>query len=209
MDFDRLRDEPIPHETLNWLEGGEQSGVSQAMTSIARKIEGKNRRERLYNAAVFVDKNLPLDRWYNDLSFSKTVDELLERGKLGSCSDFALVQIALFRALGIPSRMVITANVNWIHQFRRDRLSMTEGHCFIEVYLEDRWFLFDSTFRWLYSMYDETLTSYPHGEVFCARGKDFWDMGVRTNKDFDTLLRGLATNFGGIYHEPHYPKRPF
>jgi transglutaminase-like putative cysteine protease len=209
MDFDQFQDGPIPQEAVTWLEAGEQSALSQAMASIAKKIEGKNRRERLYNAAVFIGKNLPVDRWYNDSSFSRTADELVDRRVLGGCSDFALVQIALFRAQSIPSRMVVTANVDWIHQFRRDRLSMTEGHCFIEVYLEHGWFLFDSTFRWLYSGYDPTRTSYPHGEIFCARGRDFWDMGIRTNEDFDSLLRRLATKFDGVYEDPQYPRLPF
>lgn len=64
------------------------------------------------------------------------------------------MEIALFRALSIPSRMVVTCNVDWIELFKRDDLSLSEGHSFIEVFLEDRWHLVDSTYRVLFSGYD-------------------------------------------------------
>ncbi|MEL0630582.1 transglutaminase family protein [Psychromonas aquatilis] len=54
----------------------------------------------------------------------------------GVCRDFAHVSIALCRALGIPARYVSGYAVG---------LTPPDFHGFFEVYLEDRWYLFDAT----------------------------------------------------------------
>jgi len=104
--------------------------------------------------------------------------------------------------------MVITANVDWMHQYREDGLAMSEGHSFIEVFLEDRWHLVDSTYRWFFSDYDPGSPYYPHGEYFCKRGKDFWDMGIRNLRDSDIALRERALSYKEDFREPAYPKYP-
>lgn len=208
FDFTRFQDGPIPEEVEVWLEGGKQSAVTQRIAVEASKISGANRRERLFRAMRHIWKNFSYDQWLNSSMFLRTADELVESRILGGCSDFALAEIALFRALGIPARMVITANVDWMKQYRQDGLAMTEGHSFIEVFLEDRWYLVDSTFRWFYTGYDPGLLSYPHGEYFCKRGKDFWDVGIRGVKDLDRMLREHAQNYAGGFQEPLYSRHP-
>ncbi len=91
-----------------WLEGGAQSTVTPRIVEEAKGISGKNRRERLFRAMVHVWRSFSYDGWLNAEAFHRTADELFESRILGGCSDFALVEIALFRALGIPSRMVVT-----------------------------------------------------------------------------------------------------
>jgi transglutaminase-like putative cysteine protease len=207
-DFSDLKDRPIPEHIVVWLEGGEQTRGTALITAEAQRITGKNRRERLYLAMAYIWSNFRYDSWLNTVAFSRTAHELFESKSLGSCSDFALAQIALFRSVGIPSRMVITANVDWMDQYRHDPLAMSEGHSFIEVFLEDRWHLVDSTYRWLFYDYDPDVLDYPHGERFCKRGKDFWDMGIRNIQDFDELLRGKAAIYAGDFVDPRYPKHP-
>ena len=148
------------------------------------------------------------DRWLNSKRFLRTADELYQVRVLGGCSDYALVEISMFRALGIPSRMVMTASVDWIYQYRQDDLTMVHGHSFIEVFLERRWYLVDTTFRWFFSEYDPGLPSYPHGEYLCRRGKDFWDMGIKGPDDLDRVMRNLALKYAGDFKEPSYPKQP-
>ncbi len=212
MDFSLFQDKRVPPEASVWLRSGEQSTVSGRIKSIAGEITGRNRRERLYRSVILTAERYPWDPWYNKDAFSTTADEIMGRARIGGCSDSALVMTTLFRASGIPSRMVVTANVDWMHRFKHDRMSLTTGHCFIEVFLEDRWFLFDPTFRWLYSEYSEydpDRTDYPHGEVLCSKGRDFWDMGIRSIHDFDALLRARALSYDGEYDAPHYPRWPF
>ena len=65
---------------------------------------------------------------------SSACDVLIQRA--GVCRDFAHVSIALCRALGIPARYVSGYAVG---------LEPPDFHGFFEVYLDDRWYLFDAT----------------------------------------------------------------
>jgi transglutaminase-like putative cysteine protease len=65
---------------------------------------------------------------------SSACDVLIQRA--GVCRDFAHVSIALCRALGMPARYVSGYAVG---------LKPPDFHGFFEVYLEDRWYLFDAT----------------------------------------------------------------
>lgn len=208
FDFSLFKDSSIPEDVKPWLEAGDQSILTGSILEAAERISGKNRRERLYQAMDYVWRNFSYDIWFNSLAFTQTAEELFKSKKLGGCSDFALVQITLFRAVGIPSRMVITANVDWLLNSRFHSLAMSEGHSFIEVYLEDKWLLVDTTYRWLFSDYDPGNRSYPHGEYFCKRGVDFWDMGIRNVPDSDKLLKDLAANYCNDYKMPLYEKYP-
>jgi transglutaminase-like putative cysteine protease len=208
FDFEKHHDLRLPADVAYWLKGGEQSVITPRIEAEAKKIYGKNRRERLFRAMRHVWEYFSYDRWLNTLKFTRTADELYENRVLGGCSDFALAEIVMFRALGIPSRMVVTANVDWIYQYRQDDLAMAEGHSFIEVFLEDRWYLVDSTYRWLFSDYVPGRPSYPHGEYFCRRGKDFWDMGLKDGGDLERELGERALSYPGDFKDPGYPKYP-
>ena len=208
LDFSVFQDSEIPDGISKWLDSGEQSRVTVLIKDFAKGISGRNRRERLYKSMDYIWQNFSYDILLNPLAFTKTADELFRSRKLGGCSDFALVQITLFRALGIPSRMVITANVDWMINSRFNELAMSEGHSFIEVYLEDDWYLLDTTYRWLLSGYNLKNKSYPHGEYFCKRGVDFWDMGIRSISDCEKLLKDLAGDYNDNYKIPRYEKSP-
>lgn len=202
------REGPVPRHVTTWLRSGAQSVVTERIRDTAERLEGRTRRQRLDRAMDYIWENFSYDPWLKTEAFERTADQLFQSRVLCGCSDFALVQIALFRGLGIPSRMVITCNVDWIECYRRDRLVLSEGHSFIEVYLEDGWHLVDSTYRWLFSGYDPGARYYPHGEVFCRRGRDFWDMGIRTMSDLDRLLKGMAIRYEGGFEEPDYARSP-
>ncbi|MCF8061774.1 MAG: transglutaminase domain-containing protein [Deltaproteobacteria bacterium] len=203
-----VEDEAVPARVAVWLGGGEQSEVTERIRKAAERLPGGSRRARLHRAMAHMWETFSYDPWLKTEAFQRTADELFAGRVLCGCSDFALVQIALFRALGIPARMVITCNVDWIHVYRRDGVSMAEGHSFIEVYLEDRWHLVDSTYRWLFSDYDPKAPFYPHGEIFCRRGMDFWDMGIQRMADLDRVLKEMVIRYEGGYQAPDYPRHP-
>lgn len=207
-DFSKFKDEEVSEDVAIWLESGKQSAITNRIGDEARGIAGSNRRERLFRVMGHIWRTFSYDPWLNAVAFSRTAEELFISRALGGCSDFALVEITLFRALGIPSRLVITANVDWMHSYSTDPLAMSEGHSFIEVFLEDKWYLVDTTYRYLFSDYDQESMSYPHGEYFCRRGKDFWDMGIKSLPDADQVLRSTASNYKAGFREPRYPKHP-
>jgi len=208
MDFSLYIDEKIPSDEIKWLKSGPQSQLTERIVDIANKLRGRNRRESLYNGMEYIWHSFSYDEWLNSMAFQRTADELFSDRSLGGCSDFALVQITLFRALGIPSRMIITANVDWMIQYQPNPLIMSEGHSFIEVFLEDRWQLLDTTYRYIYSEYDARNPSLPHGEYFCDQGLDFWDMGIKDISDLNNVLGIVAKSYRGDYEAPVYPKNP-
>jgi transglutaminase-like putative cysteine protease len=56
----------------------------------------------------------------------------------GVCRDFAHLMITMCRALNIPARLA-----TGIDYGADPALGPTDFHCYVEVYLEDRWYLFD------------------------------------------------------------------
>jgi len=204
-DFSSFIDKSFNSEIALWLNEGTQSRITPAIAQAASQIIGLNRRERLNKAVDYVWKNFSFKNWYSDKAFALTADELFRSGKLGGCSDFALVSAALFRSAGIPSRLVITANVDWMPAFQKNDLLITTGHVFVEAYLEEEWYLIDPTNRLLFEGYDESQRSYPNREYLCLRGIDYWDMGVTGVSDLNLFLRKEAVAFKTEeYKDPGY-----
>lgn len=88
---------------------------------------------RIDEICNWVNKHIDYVPGSTDAS-SSACDVLIQRA--GVCRDFAHVSIALCRALGIPARYVSGYSVG---------LKPQDFHGFFEVYLEDRWYLFDAT----------------------------------------------------------------
>jgi transglutaminase-like putative cysteine protease len=77
-----------------------------------------------------------------------TVDQLLKDRQLGGCHDHGLVYAAVARELGYPALMVRTVSIAWVEQFQAGEQGPHVGHVFVEVYLNGRWVLIDSTNGW-------------------------------------------------------------
>ena len=102
---------------------------------------------------------------------TSAVDTLVE--KVGVCRDFAHLMIALCRAVNIPARF--TTGIDYGAD---PALGPTDFHAYVEVYLGDRWYLFDPS-----------GTAIPMGFVRLATGRDAADAA-------------FATIFGGVVASP-------
>lgn len=69
---------------------------------------------------------------------TSAADTLIEQ--VGVCRDFAHLMIALCRAVSIPARFV-----TGIDYGADPAMGPTDFHAYVEVYLGDRWYLFDPT----------------------------------------------------------------
>lgn len=206
IDFSQFQDQPLTDEVSEWLKPGKQSAVTPAIADAVAGISGLNRRERLYKALDYFENNFKYDNWYNDKAFTRTADLLFRERLLGGCSDYALVKVTLFRALGIPAKLVLTANVDWMLAYQKNELLISTGHVFIEVFLEDRWFLVDSVYRLIFTDYDPRISCYPRREYFCARGRDYWEIDITDIAKIDNILRQKALSFNeALYTDPQYP----
>ena len=95
-------------------------------------------------------------------SSTAAVDTLVEQ--VGVCRDFAHLMIALCRAVNIPARFV-----TGIDYGAAVELGLPDFHAYVEVFLGDRWYLFDPT----------GITA-PMGLVRIGTGRDAADVSFAT-----------------------------
>jgi len=98
---------------------------------------------------------------------TSAVDTLIEQ--VGVCRDFAHLMIALCRAVNIPARFVTGTDYG-----ADPALGPPDFHAYVEVYLGDRWYIFDPS-----------GTAIPMGLVRFGTGRDAADVA-------------FATIFGGV-----------
>lgn len=95
-------------------------------------------------------------------SSTSAVDTLISQ--VGVCRDFAHLMIALCRALNIPARIVTGTDYG-----ADPALGPPDFHAYVEVYLGDRWYLFDAS-----------GTGIPMGFVRLGTGRDAADVAFAT-----------------------------
>lgn len=100
-------------------------------------------------------------------STTSAIDTLVER--VGVCRDFAHLMIALCRAANLPARMASGMDYG-----ADPILGPPDFHAYVEVFLGDRWYMFDPS-----------GTAIPMGFVRFATGRDAADIA-------------FATIFGGV-----------
>jgi transglutaminase-like putative cysteine protease len=100
-------------------------------------------------------------------STTSALDTVLDR--VGVCRDFTHLMIALCRALNIPARIVTGTDYG-----AAEWLGPPDFHAYVEVYLDDRWYVFDAS-----------GTAIPMGFVRLGTGRDAADVA-------------FATIFGGV-----------
>jgi transglutaminase-like putative cysteine protease len=93
---------------------------------------------------------------------TSAVDTLIEQ--VGVCRDFAHLMIALCRAVNIPARFV-----TGIDYGADPAMGPTDFHAYVEVFLGDRWYLFEPT-----------GVSPPMGLVRLGTGRDAADVSFAT-----------------------------
>ena len=95
-------------------------------------------------------------------SNTSAVDTLIER--VGVCRDFAHLMIALCRAVNIPARFATGTDYG-----ADPALGPPDFHAYVEVYLGDRWYIFDPS-----------DTAIPMGFVRLGTGRDAADVAFAT-----------------------------
>ncbi|NUZ07321.1 transglutaminase-like domain-containing protein [Piscinibacter koreensis] len=95
-------------------------------------------------------------------SSTSAIDTLVER--VGVCRDFTHLMIALCRALNIPARIATGTDYG-----ADPALGPPDFHAYVEVYLGDRWYLFDAS-----------GTGVPMGFIRIGTGRDAADVAFAT-----------------------------
>jgi hypothetical protein len=134
-----------------------------------------------------------------------TVEELLESRRLGGCHDHGLVYAAVARELGYPAIMARTSSIAWMEGFQAGKQGPHVGHVFVEVYLDGRWVLIDSTNGWYVEEgYDPTDPVIPlkgpiagsseeiYGFYVERKGIDTWGFGIHSPEENTQAMDELA-----------------
>lgn len=179
----------------------------EAAAVAVRDAAGPDDFARLLAAMRYVGEHLAYDALGSRDQFRRDAATLFRERTLDGCSDFALAQLALFRAMGYPSRLVLTMNAKWLARYRANRLALPNGHSFIEVWVAGRWRLADPTAFVVYDGYDPAAPYLPGNEIFLARANDFADAGLTSVEAANARLRAAADAFAGAYANPGLPER--
>lgn len=184
-----------------------QTRSSPEIEAAVAAIAGTDDFARLLGAIRYVGEHLAYDALQSSEQFSRDAATLFRDRTLDGCSDFALAELALFRALGYPSRLVLTFNAKWVARYRQNKLALPNGHSFIEVLVQGRWRLVDPTQFVIYDDYDPNALYLPGNEIFLARASDFAEVGLTSTEAANARLRQAAEAFTGIYVNPDLPGR--
>jgi transglutaminase-like putative cysteine protease len=129
-----------------------------AMSEFGHLPKGYRRVEAIRN---WVNKHVTF-KGNTTNSATAALDTLIDR--VGVCRDFAHLMIAICRALNIPARF--TTGIDYGAD---PLLGLTDFHAYVEVFLGDRWYLFDPS-----------GTAIPMGFVRMATGRDAADVAFAT-----------------------------
>ena len=179
----------------------------EAAAASIKKAAGSDEYACLLGAMRYVGEHLAYDASSSRDQFRRDAATLFRQRTLDGCSDFALAELALFRALGYPSRLVLTMNAKWLARYRQNPLALPNGHSFIEVWVAGRWHLADPTAFVLYDGYDPNAPYLPGNEIFLTRAIDFTEAGLTSVDAANARLRAAAEAFAGTYANPGLPER--
>jgi hypothetical protein len=122
-----------------------------------------------------------------------TVNQLLKERQLGGCHDYGLVYAAVARELGYPALMARTSSIAWVETFQAGKQGPHIGHVFVEVFLDAKWMLVDSTNGWYvdegYNPADPVIplkgpivgsSEEIYGFYVECKGIDIWTFGIHS-----------------------------
>lgn len=137
----------------------------------------------------------------------RTVESIYKSKFISGCHDDALVVASVARELGIPSIMVEATGIDWSRAFiaKESDTANASGHVFIELFLDGKWKLLDSSYEKLITDYDRENFSIPithqgqkSGYYVMGKSIDTWSLGVRALKDLLSLQVKFAEKASSI-----------
>lgn len=129
-----------------------------------------------------------------------TIDQLLALKSMSGCHDFGLAFSAVARYLDYPTIIVDAAGISWAEQHKAGMASGYSGHVFVEVYVDSRWILVDSTTGEFMRDYQVTNPMIPikkrtiEEKGYCAilKGTDTWSYGVTDPTSLHRKMEAFA-----------------
>lgn len=148
-------------------------GVGQRAQGIARQLAGQQGASAAALGRIlrWVDRNLRLDprreaTW-------RGMEDVIKQSRVATDGDRAYAIGALARATGIPTAWVKTVSTAWLLRAKPgDAVGADDTRTFLEVFLDQRWQLFDPVTARLYDNYDRSRQILPGGYLAYDKGAD-------------------------------------
>lgn len=182
-----------------------QSKMSKAMIDFANTILNINS----------INDLRELDRlFYNYFTkdnstkkFECAAEQIFDRRTFSGCSDIGLAISSILRYKSIPTVYVESASIEWIKDVQEDNdnKELMRGHIFLEIYLNNKWYLYDPTFHLIYDNYDYNNLCLPRDYYVFAKGMNSFDIGVHSVKDEKELAISILKDYDiSSYINPNY-----
>lgn len=144
--------------------------------------------------------------------FSRSILEIFYSKTFSGCSDIGLIVSAILREKGIPAVYVETAKIDWLEKVFNNLPGndLMEGHIFLEIKVNDVWYLYDPTFRIVYLNYDINNKNYPRNYYVFAKGVNCNSFGVYSTRDERALALSILGDYDiSSYVNPNYDELDF
>jgi hypothetical protein len=161
---------------------------------------GDNTLEKIGKVHNWVKGNFEKYRGGGRMVAKQSAEQLFEGKKLSGCNDWGLLQTAILRSLKYPVVFMNAVSIQWAKEYRKNTSGDFTGHTFLEIYVNKRWILMDSTSGQYIEDYDFNDPVLPihkkRGGFFVyQKGLDQWTMGVKSIKDNEKIMIEFALNY--------------
>ena len=140
--------------------------------------------------------------------FERTSEEIFKSRIYSGCNDAGLILSTILRIKKIPTIFVSTACIDWVLELQSgsEEARLVKGHIFLEIYLNNKWYLFDSMAGKIYDNYDYNNLSLPSNCYVFDKGLNNYNFGAYTLSDNQRIMRDIFKNFDvKKYTKPIYP----
>ena len=121
--------------------------------------------------------------------FSRTVGDIIKSNTFYGNNEVALVFSSLLRENGIPAICIFASNID-----------TKETRTFLEIYLNNKWFLFDPFDAKLYLNYDYNNLCLPNNYYVYRKSLNNFNFGIFTKEEMKKLIGAFADT----YNNPQY-----
>lgn len=186
-----------------FLQTGEQTKAREKILDLAEKINDNKNLSTIKEIFNIVN-TIPMVT--EGEKFALTADQIIDRGLTG-CTDRGLVFAAISRAKGIPTVSVHTARIDWMDDKYNNRTESNfyRGHNLVEVYIDNQWYLIDSSSGKIFLDYDKSNLSLSDGYYVFAKSVEVYDIGAKNGREYTNLMDQVFNNVNPTkYQDPGY-----
>lgn len=167
-----------------------------------RLFPGYNDMEKIKKIHSWVKENFEGYRGGGRMVAKQSAQQIYDSRRLSGCNDWGLLQTAILRSVGFPVVFMNAANINWAKEYKKNPANSRgfSGHTFLEIYVNQRWILMDSTTGQYIEDYDFNdpvlhIHKKRGGYFVYQKGLDQWNMGIRSIQDNEKIMKDFALNY--------------